>query len=131
MITLEMIVEKYQCQVYTKGIYNPHKEIRFGFCSDLMSDALMIMNTVRDEGILEATLLITGLATNQSIRTAEMLDVEAILLVRGKIPAEQVIELAEESNIILLGTELTMFNTSGLLYLEGIRGISAKHNVLQ
>lgn len=128
MLTLEAIVEKYQCSVYTKSIYNPMKKIKYGFCSDLMSDALMIMNTVKEEGVLEDTLLITGLATNQSIRTAEMLDVEVILLVRGKVPASQVIELAEESNIILLGTELTMFNTSGKLFLEGIRGISAKNN---
>lgn len=126
MLTLEAIVEKYQCKVYTLQNYRPDKVIHFGFCSDLMSDALMIMNTVREEGVLENTLLITGLATNQSIRTAEMLDVEVVLLVRGKVPADQVIELANESNIILLGTDLTMFNTSGLLYQEGIRGISSK-----
>lgn len=88
----------------------------------------MIMNTVKQEGVLEDTLLITGLATNQSIRTAEMLDIEVVLLVRGKIPASQVVELANESNIILLSTDLTMFNTSGLLYQEGIRGISIRHN---
>lgn len=128
MITLEEIVEKYQCQIYTPKIYQPKKEIRYGFCSDLMSDALMIMNTVKEEGILEDTVLITGLATNQSIRTAEMLDVEVVLLVRGKIPAKQVVELADESNIILLGTELTMFNTSGLLYQEGIRGIHIRQD---
>ncbi|MGD9910015.1 MAG: hypothetical protein AB7U79_05385 [Candidatus Izemoplasmatales bacterium] len=130
MMTLEELVEKFQCHVYTTSIYNPMKTIKFGFCADLMSDALMIMNTVREEGILEETLLITGLATNQSIRTAEMLDVEVILLVRGKVPASQVVELAEESNIILLGTELTMFNTSGRLFQEGIRGIQANHDAI-
>jgi len=123
MIKLESIVEKYQCRIYTTSIYDPMKEIRFGFCADLMSDALMIMNTVKETGILEDTLLITGLATNQSIRTAEMLDVEVVLLVRGKVPAPQVVELAEESGIILIGTNLTMFQTSGLLYQEGVRGI--------
>ncbi|MDD3478296.1 MAG: hypothetical protein PHP32_05420 [Candidatus Izemoplasmatales bacterium] len=123
MIKLESIVEKYQCRIYTTSIYDPMKEIRFGFCADLMSDALMIMNTVKETGILEDTLLITGLATNQSIRTAEMLDVEVVLLVRGKVPAPQVVTLAEESGIILIGTNLTMFQTSGLLYQEGVRGI--------
>jgi hypothetical protein len=120
------IVSKYHCTVYTESIYNPDKEINFGFCADLMSDALMIMNTVRQENILKNTILITGLATNQSIRTAEMLDVQVVILVRGKIPANQVIELASESNIILIGTDHTMFNFSGELYQEGIRGITSK-----
>jgi len=123
---LSAIVEKYHCKVYTPDIYQPEKNLIYGFCSDLMSDALMIMNTVREEAILKNGTLITGLATNQSIRTAEMLDIQVVILVRGKIPADQVIELAAESGIILIGTELTMFNLSGALYAEGIKGISAK-----
>jgi hypothetical protein len=117
------IVKKFNCTIYTNDLYQPEKEIKFAFCSDLMSDALMIMNTVKESGILEDSVLITGLTTNQSIRTAEMLDVEVVLLVRGKIPADQVIQLAKESNIILLGTGITMFNVSGMMYQEGIKGI--------
>lgn len=120
---LAEIVQKYNCTIYTEALYQPDKEIEFAFCSDLMSDALMIMSTVKESGMLEQSVLITGLTTNQSIRTAEMLDVEVVLLVRGKTPADQVIELAKESNIILLGTALTMFNVSGLMYQEGIKGI--------
>lgn len=123
---LETIVQKYHCTVYTPDIFQPDKDMTFGFCSDLMSDALMIMNTVRDEQILRNAVLITGLTTNQSIRTAEMLDISVVILVRGKIPANQVIELANESNIILIGTDLTMFNLSGALYADGIKGITAK-----
>jgi len=117
------IVKKFNCTIYTNDLYQPEKEIKFAFCSDLMSDALMIMNTVKESGILEDSVLITGLTTNQSIRTAEMLDVEVVLLVRGKIPADQVIQLAKESNIILLGTGITMFNVSGMMYQQGIKGI--------
>jgi hypothetical protein len=123
---LSEIVKAYNCTVYTNDIYEPEKEIIFGFCSDLMSDALMIMNTVKDEYILKNAALITGLTTNQSIRTAEMLDISVVILVRGKIPANQVIEVANESGIILIGTDLTMFNLSGALYSEGIKGITAK-----
>jgi hypothetical protein len=123
---LSQIVQKYDCTVYTKDLYDPEKNIDFAFCSDLMSDALMIMSSVKDEETLRDSVLITGLTTNQSIRTAEMLDVEVVLLVRGKIPAEPVIELAKESGIVLLGTNLTMFNISGLMYQEGIQGISLR-----
>ncbi len=103
------------------------KEVRFAFCSDLMSDALVIMNSVKDPKILDHTILITGLATQQSIRTAEMLDVDVVLLVRGKIPSEKVILLAKESGVILLSTETTMFNASGILYEQGLRGV--KYNI--
>ncbi|HBY65645.1 MAG TPA: hypothetical protein DEG42_04590, partial [Acholeplasmataceae bacterium] len=74
--------------------------------------------------ILKESILITGLVTNQSIRTAEMLDVEVVLLVRGKIPSIKVVDLAIDSRVILLGTKLTMFNTSGMLYADGIKGIN-------
>ncbi|MCV2232778.1 hypothetical protein [Paracholeplasma manati] len=103
------------------------KEINFAFCSDLMSDALVIMNSVKDPTILEHTILITGLATQQSIRTAEMLDVDVVLLVRGKIPSEKVILLAHEAQVMLLSTDTTMFNASGILFEKGIRGV--KYNI--
>lgn len=119
---LSEIIKKYNCKVYTPDILK-EKQIRYAFCADLMSDALIIMNSVQDNRVLNEGLLITGLTTNQSIRTAEMLDMEVVLLVRGKIPSLNVIDLAKELNIILLSTEMTMFNTSGMMYADGIKGI--------
>ena len=120
---LSEILTKYACRVYTPELLT-EKNINYAFCADLMSDALMILNSVKDQRILTESILITGLVTNQSIRTAEMLDVEVVLLVRGKIPSIKVVDLAIESKIILIGTELTMFNTSGMLYADGIKGIN-------
>lgn len=119
---LTEIIAKYGCKVYTPTLLR-EKDINYGFCSDLMSDALMIMNSVDNPKILEETILITGLTTNQSIRTAEMLDVDVVLLVRGKIPSLKVVDLAIDSNVILMSTEHTMFNTSGMMYADGIKGI--------
>jgi hypothetical protein len=124
MMKLENIVKFFKCTVYTEANYDANRSIDYAFCADLMSDALMIMSTVKSPELLKQSVLITGLATNQSLRTAEMLDVEVVLLVRGKVPAQQVIALAEESNIILLGTDATMFNTSGMMYQSGVRGIT-------
>jgi len=126
MFSLAEIVDKLGCQIYTPVNYNPTKEVAFGFCADLMSDALMMMNTISEDGVLEHTLLITGLATNQSIRTAEMLDIEVILFVRGKVPSVPVLALAEEANITLLGTDLTMFTSSGIMHSLGMKGIADK-----
>ncbi len=120
---LAEIITKYNCKVYTPSLLR-EKDINYGFCSDLMSDALMIMNSVDNPKVLEETILITGLTTNQSIRTAEMLDVEVVLLVRGKIPSLKVVDLAIESKVILLSTEYTMFNVSGMMFKDGIKGIT-------
>ena len=117
------LVSLLDCHVLTPSIYNEQRDINYAFCADLMSDALMILNTIKTDGILENSVLITGLTTNQSIRTAEMLDVEVILIVRGKMPASKVIFLAEQSGVCLIQTNQTMFNTAGLLYQKGIKGI--------
>jgi hypothetical protein len=121
------IVKLLDCEILTPRLYHEDKEINFGFCSDLMSDALMILNTVKTDGVLEKSILITGLATNQAVRTAEMLDVDIILMVRDKTPSDKVIMLAEHANICILKTQHTMFNSAGLLYHQGMRGI-VKHD---
>ena len=53
-----------------------------------MSDVLAF---VKDQ-----SLLLTGLINSQVIRTAEMMDIAAVCFVRGKIPPDDVIELAKE-----------------------------------
>lgn len=85
------------------------------FASDLMSDALAL---ILDHN--ESTLLITGLANTQAIRTAEMLDLSVIVYVRGKIPSEDQIQTAKLSGITLLTVKHTMFQTCGLLYEAGL-----------
>ncbi len=91
-------------------------DIHTAFGSDLMSDVLAYVE--------EDTLLITGLINQQVIRTAEMLDLKAILFVRGKTPCEDVIQLAEEKEIILMKTRYSLFTVAGLLYEKGLRGIN-------
>lgn len=118
------IIHKYECVTYQENQIDYDKDIKFAFCTDLMSDALFIMNTVQDDRILDHSILITGLATQQSIRTAEMLDINVVLLVRGKSPSEKVIQLAKESQIILLSTNYTMFNVSGHMFNDGIKGVT-------
>ncbi len=98
-------------------IYENNEEhlIEHVFASDLMSDCLAMIN----DG--DETLLITGLANLQSLRTAEMLDITTILFVRNKIPDEEMIRLAKELEISLYSTAYTMYETCGKLYSEGLR----------
>lgn len=65
-------------------------------------------------------ILITGLCNLQTIRTAEMADVDCILFVRGKRITPEMLQLASENNMILLETEHSMYHTVGELYCSGL-----------
>lgn len=95
-------------------------KINYAFVADLMSDALMLLKQLPPH-IGEYGALVTGLVTNQAIRTAEILDLETIIFVRGKVPTQSVIELADKLGITLIGTKLTMFRASGLLFQSGVK----------
>ncbi|MDF1570928.1 MAG: hypothetical protein P1P82_04865 [Bacteroidales bacterium] len=101
-------------QVLTSGL-DAGREISQAFSSDLMSDVL-----TRD---YEDTVLITGLANLQAIRTAEMSDIGLIIIARGKEVGEEMIRLAESSDIVLIKSAYSLFRISGLLYEAGIKPI--------
>ncbi len=67
-------------------------------------------------------LMLTGLTNIQSVRTAVVADVHAIVYVRGKRPPERVLELAREKGIPVLMTCLGMFESCGILYVAGLHG---------
>lgn len=86
--------------------------------SDLMSDVLAF---VKDK-----TVLITGLINPQVIRTAEMLDIGCIVFSRGKRPADEMIEMANEIGMVLLSTRMTTYTACGELYVHGLPGFGTK-----
>ena len=95
------------------GEENSSREISSACGADLMSD---VMAFVKDK-----VLLLTGLVNPQVIRTAELLDIHVIIFVRGKIPGKDMIEMAQDADIILAGTKLPMFLSCGKLYEAGLR----------
>ena len=90
-------------------------EIERAFASDLMSDVLTVET--------EKMTLITGLANPQTIRTAEMSDVNCIIFVRGKKVTTEMHELATELGITVLECRSSMFKTAGILYNAGIKAL--------
>jgi predicted transcriptional regulator len=88
-------------------------EIASACGADLMSD---VMAFVKDK-----VLLLTGLVNPQVIRTAELLDIHCIIFVRGKAPSRDMVEMAEQSGIILGGTKLSMYISCGKLYEAGLK----------
>ena len=96
------------------GQDQPDMEIMCACGSDMMSDVLAF--TKHD------AILLTGLVNNHVLRTAEMLDIQNILFVRGKTPSEDIIKMAEEMDMVLMTTEYPMFTTCGILYQNGLKG---------
>jgi len=66
-------------------------EVSTGFAADLMSDVLAFAK--------EGSILLTGLTNPLVVRTAETLDLRAIIFVRGKRPSPDAVKLAKEKNI--------------------------------
>ncbi len=86
--------------------------------SDMMSDVLAYVK--------EQAVLLSGLMNPQVVRTAEMMDMQCIVFVRGKKPDESIIELAKDRDIVLLSTRYPMFASCGMLYEKGLRGGAIK-----
>ncbi|WP_105618000.1 hypothetical protein [Vallitalea okinawensis] len=96
-------------------------EIDINYCygCDLMSDVLAyVQNNV---------LLLTGLVHPQVIRTAEMLDLKAIVFVRGKRPTEEMVSMAEDKGIVLICSKHSLYTSSGILYENGLLGEEITH----
>ena len=114
-MTLSEIKELLQAEVI-HGDESLDIEITFAGGSDLMSDVLAFGKP----GIL----LLTGLSNAQSVRTANIIDAKAILYVRGKKPDKMGIDLAREKGIPLLSTKYMMYTACGLLFSQGLPGVS-------
>ncbi len=96
------------------GSESLEKEIHSACGSDMMSDVLAY---VKDQAVL-----LTGLVNAQVIRTAEMMDMKCIVFVRSKRPSQDMIELAQESGIVVLTTAHRMYDACGILYSNGLKG---------
>lgn len=87
-------------------------EVNSACGSDMMSDVLAF---VKNQAVL-----LTGLVNPQVIRTAEMMDMHCIVFVRGKEPTTDMLELAKECEIVVMSSNLRMFEACGKLYSKGL-----------
>jgi len=88
------------------------QEIKGGCGADLMSDVLA---SIQPEAVL-----LTGLCNPQVVRTSQMADVAAIILVRGKCPPKETIDLANAEAIPIISSPFGMFELCGRLYQAGM-----------
>jgi predicted transcriptional regulator len=83
------------------------------FAADLMSDVLAFGR--------EGSLLITGLATDQAIRTAAIKHLVAVVIIEGKKVDSDIVETAREEDVPVYQTPLSKYEACGLLMQAGLR----------
>jgi predicted transcriptional regulator len=109
-------------QIISGTVLNPEvsiqHEVKGGCGADLMSDVLA--------SIQPDAILLTGLCNPQVVRTANMADVRAIVLVRGKTPPPETLALASEEGIPLITSPFGMFELCGRLHKAGLPSLESQ-----
>ena len=113
---LSDIKEFLKCQLVSSADFDPDIDIQFAYASDLMSDILV--------AVKPGALLLTGLTNNQVIRTSKVAATSAVIFVRDKKPSAEIIQLADQYNMPVLATKMSMFDACGILFANGIKGVS-------
>jgi predicted transcriptional regulator len=94
---------------------NLDAEVKGAYSADLMSDVLA--------SIQSDTVLITGLCNPQVVRTAQMADILALIIVRDKKLPQETIELANEEQIPVISTPYGMYEVCGRLFKSGLSSL--------
>lgn len=109
---LSRIIELLQAETLVEPS-DPLMEISDACGADLMSDVLRFSSG--------RGLLITGLTNVHALRTAEISGMSCIVFVSGKTPSSEIVEEADDLRITLLTTKYALFETCGLLYVNGLK----------
>jgi predicted transcriptional regulator len=117
-VKLREIASLLEAQVLVGNSLLDEIEVDHCYSADLMSD---VLGRASANGIL-----ITGLTNPQAVRTADIADIRAICVVRGKMPEADTVDLAQQKEIPLFITKLTMFEACGILYQGGLRGVAER-----
>jgi hypothetical protein len=111
---IDEILTLIEGKIVTKSEYK-NLNITHGLSSDLMSDVLTLET--------ESTVLVTGLANIQAVRTGEMLDIHCIIIARNKKITPEMKAVAEQSGITLIETAHSVFKAVGILFQHGIQPV--------
>ena len=85
---------------------------------DLMSD---VLRYAKEDG-----LLLTGLVNKQVINTADMACMNSVIFVRNKMPSQELLDMAEEIDMMIMTTDYPLFESCGILYHNGLKGAEPK-----
>lgn len=68
-------------------------------------------------------VLLTGLTQPAVVRTAQVMDISAVVLVRGKRPDEETLALAREAGLPVMVSPHSLYDCCGRLYARGLPGV--------
>jgi predicted transcriptional regulator len=114
VVTLAEAIEVLQAETVVPAPEGD-RELAAGFASDLMSDVLAFAR--------QDTLLLTGLATDQTIRTAAVRHLAAVVVVADKEVSSDMLEAAREEDIPLCRTAMSKFAACGRLWEKGLSAV--------
>jgi predicted transcriptional regulator len=95
-----------------------NRDIAGAMGADLMSD---VLSSIKPESVL-----LTGLCNPQVVRTALIADIKAIVFIRGKNPARETIDLANQEDIPLVTTQHGLYDACGILFKAGLPSLEAQ-----
>ncbi|QSX07973.1 hypothetical protein J0B03_09180 [Alkalibacter rhizosphaerae] len=88
------------------------REVAYACACDLMSEVLRLAD--------KDMVLITGLTNIHVLKTAEMANIRTLIFVWGKLPDDTLVQEAKELDMVVLSTELPMYECCGILYKKGL-----------
>jgi len=115
-MTLAEIKNILEAELLTDNEQDLSLHVHSACASDMMSDILAFTKP--------EALIITGLVSQQTLRTVEISDAMAVLFVRGKHPDREIISCANEKKIPLMTTHFCMHDACGRLFMSGLAGVT-------
>lgn len=109
---LQEIIDSLSLKVETPSA-DLSREVKGAYVSDMMSD---VMGNAKD-GFLWITIQVHL----NIIAVASLKNLSGIILVNGRVPAEDTLKKAIAENIPLMTTPLSAFDLVGMLYGLGLR----------
>lgn len=117
-IRLSDIRDLLDCEVVAAPGVLDAIEVTTACGADLMSDVLAFAKS--------GAVLLTGLTNAQTVRTAQVADLKAVVYVRNKQPDADAVEAACEFGMPLLRTARPMYEACGVLFGAGVPGCSGE-----
>jgi serine/threonine-protein kinase RsbT len=100
-VEIKMIKDALQASVI-EGEEKLGASVDLVYASDLMSDVLAFGKP--------NSILLTGLASQQAVISAHMAEFKGVVFIRGKKPKDGSREFAKENDLVLLSTEMDMYD---------------------
>jgi predicted transcriptional regulator len=109
-MTTKVLAERLELKGLTKVFEKPVTGV---YISDMVSDVIANARA--------GNVLITLQVHNNVIAAANLVDMSAIVLTRGRVPAPEAVTLAEKAEISIFSTALDSWQVATRLYEAGIR----------